>query len=355
MNSINIIVCGKTGVGKSTLINSVLGKEKAKTGISIGSGITKGVEKYSGISSNTNYKFNLYDTEGFELDYKQRKKSIDVIKATIQKALEDEPIHLMWYCINVLGGRYEEKEVELISEIINKFNINCIIVLTQSDNPEKETEIVKKINENIEIKKLINEGKIRGICPVLAKNKKISLNKKNLIVDTKGIKELEDKSYSQNAIATVNSFVHKLNIIEQKAQKYAKSFIITSIITGVSPIPFSDSAILIPLQVTMLKGINKIFDFEIHENSLKNIANIVLKTTGASLIGKTIVGNTLKFIPGIGSLAGGVISGGVAGAITTTLAKSYISQLKKLKLTQFYNAIEIDALSIENFVKQLKI
>ena len=41
-------------------------------------------------------------------------------------------------------------------------------------------------------------------------------------------------------------------------------------------------------------------------------------------MGKTIVANLLKFIPGIGSVAGGVISGATAAALTAALGEAYI-------------------------------
>ena len=41
-NAANILICGKTGVGKSTLINAVFGDHLAKTGI--GQPVTQGIE-----------------------------------------------------------------------------------------------------------------------------------------------------------------------------------------------------------------------------------------------------------------------------------------------------------------------
>lgn len=45
---------------------------------------------------------------------------------------------------------------------------------------------------------------------------------------------------------------------------------------------------------------------------------------GATLLGKTVVTNILKFIPGAGTVVGGAISAGTAGVITAALGEAYI-------------------------------
>ena len=49
MNKGNVLVIGNSGVGKSTLINAVLGEERAKTGWGT-EGTTKALEIYEGKS-----------------------------------------------------------------------------------------------------------------------------------------------------------------------------------------------------------------------------------------------------------------------------------------------------------------
>ncbi|MFV0520600.1 MAG: GTPase, partial [Lachnospirales bacterium] len=51
MNKLNLIVMGKTGVGKSTLINAILDKDLATTGV--GERVTKDIKKYIKIIETT--------------------------------------------------------------------------------------------------------------------------------------------------------------------------------------------------------------------------------------------------------------------------------------------------------------
>lgn len=82
-----------------------------------------------------------------------------------------------------------------------------------------------------------------------------------------------------------------------------------------SPIPFSDSALLIPIQTTMIAAIYKVYDEEITDGIIAG----ALKATATSAIGKGVVGNLFKLIPGIGSIVGGVVNAGVAVSLTEAI------------------------------------
>lgn len=82
-----------------------------------------------------------------------------------------------------------------------------------------------------------------------------------------------------------------------------------------SPIPFSDSALLIPIQTTMIMAIYKAYGQEVSEGLIKG----AVRSVAVSAIGKGVAGNLLKLIPGIGTVTGGVINGGVAVALTEAI------------------------------------
>jgi len=62
----------------------------------------------------------------------------------------------------------------------------------------------------------------------------------------------------------------------------------------------------------------------INKDALKSLLTAALGVGGATVIGKTIVANVLKLIPGAGSVTGGAISATTAGLITLALGKAYI-------------------------------
>lgn len=109
------------------------------------------------------------------------------------------------------------------------------------------------------------------------------------------------------------------------SQKVIATAVAASFGEGFAPIPFSDAALLVPTQVGMIAGITAIFGMEVNKSFLTGFISATLGTAGATILGKTIVSNLLKLIPGVGTAAGGAISGTTAGLLTTALGEAYIA------------------------------
>lgn len=78
----------------------------------------------------------------------------------------------------------------------------------------------------------------------------------------------------------------------------------------------------------MIAHITTIFGLPVDKALLTSLISAIAGISGATLTGKALVSNLLKFIPGIGSVAGGAISASVAAAVTTALGLAYINVLK---------------------------
>lgn len=137
----NIFVVGKSGVGKSTLINAVFGEKLAKTGS--GSPKTQNIKKYK------SKDFSIFDTKGLELeDYDSTKAQIAEFLAQKQIGNEDEQIHIAWLCIAESGRRIERADIELW-ELLQKNHIPSILVITKAEQDKDEngelfSQLVKK-------------------------------------------------------------------------------------------------------------------------------------------------------------------------------------------------------------------
>ncbi len=110
---------------------------------------------------------------------------------------------------------------------------------------------------------------------------------------------------------------------KKKAHKEVVAAAAVATAVGASPIPFSDAAMLVPIQTLMLKEISAIFGVALPEKSLAGMVGTAITTN----LGRSIVSNILKFVPGLGTVAGGLISAGTAGILTMALGETYIAVL----------------------------
>ncbi|WP_086313601.1 hypothetical protein A5821_001125 [Enterococcus sp. 7F3_DIV0205] len=90
---------------------------------------------------------------------------------------------------------------------------------------------------------------------------------------------------------------------------------LTAAIIGCSPIPFSDALLLVPVQLTMMARLHKIFGQSWSESMGKSLGKEIVVVG----LGKSAVGNIIKFIPAVGTVAGAAINATVASTITETL------------------------------------
>ena len=141
---------------------------------------------------------------------------------------------------------------------------------------------------------------------------------------------INERDYEDEFITDMQEFEYQEML--EKADNIVLGFVTSTTATGAIPIPFADAPLLIGQQVAMMLAINKVFAFVVSKDALTSLATAVIGVGGATLLGKTIVSNALKFIPGVGTVAGGAISAGTAGIITLALGKAYIQVCKGIKM-----------------------
>lgn len=175
MNNANIVIMGKTGAGKSTIVNAIMATDVAPTGT--GQPITMKNQVYSRTmlltpNSHDNYRrvsstINLYDTVGLELDSSITQETLTEIRGYIEKTQNknaDRDINLVWFCVNNKSSRFESYEVELIRKLANSHEIPFIIVITQCFSDEKgslEMQIERDLPEVSTMRVLAKDYKTR--------------------------------------------------------------------------------------------------------------------------------------------------------------------------------------------------
>lgn len=155
-------------------------------------------------------------------------------------------------------------------------------------------------------------------------------------------------------------YEERMELIEmnEKADNAVAIAVAATAATGAIPIPFADMPLLIGEQVTMMASICAAYKINIKEDGLKMLATSAISAGGAAVVGKAVATNLLKLIPGAGSVAGGVVSAGTAGAITLAMGKAFIEICKLVKVGKLSEKDLISskgkALMKENFKSQMK-
>ena len=170
-NHFNILLLGKTGVGKSTLINGIFvfsENEDAKAWD--GKPITQEFEEF--ISENKK-GLRIIDSKGIEMGDHNINAVFNSTRELIEKkAREGDPdklIHCIWYCFKSSNLRFEDVEKETVSLLMSQYDDNrlpIIIDITQNYD-DQATETMTKIIKD-EFHFLDREI---TIVPIIAKEK----------------------------------------------------------------------------------------------------------------------------------------------------------------------------------------
>lgn len=315
LNTLNIIVAGKTGVGKSTLINSVFKEHLADTGM--GKPVTTHMRKIT----KKGVPLAIYDTRGFELGKEVQAEVKKEVMETINKGLAtqdiNKAIHCIWYCINMASNRIEPEEVEWLRELSMDNQITqvpIVVVLTQSFSQKKAQEMRQiLLNENLDIIQVI---------PILAEDYEIEgLG----IAKSYGLDVLIKVMGEALPDELVDTLQHvQIACLEEKKRR-AQAAVATAAVAaageGAAPIPFSDCALLIPTQVGMIASITVIFGFDVNKSIITALLSSSIGAGGATILGKTVVTNLIKLIPGAGTVVGELFQQGQLELLQRLLVK----------------------------------
>lgn len=111
------------------------------------------------------------------------------------------------------------------------------------------------------------------------------------------------------------SKVHMPEDIKMKCHAAIHSASAAAAAAGAIPIPMSDTIPITGAQIGMVIALGKVFDVSLSKSLAESIAKILL----AQQVGRAVFVNALKFIPGAGTIIGGVIGATTAAGVTELL------------------------------------
>ena len=325
----NIILFGATGVGKSTLVNSFFGENLAEAGKGkpVTQHLTKIKSKKKGVV--------LWDTKGIEA--KDYDLTINQLKKDIKNSFEeykhvDDVPHLGWLCVDSSSSRIEPRDIELL-KLTEEYEIPTIVVFTKAYG-ESEDEFIECAIKEITSAK--NKIKNLNYVKVLSSDYRIN---KSITIPSHGMDKLlgislkllpEGVKGATNALkkAQVVKSEIRLEAMKSSARKVVHAASVAAGVVGASPIPGSDAPLIAAAQSTMIYKINAEFELSSDISNATSVVTGILGITAIAQVGKAVVSNLLKFIPGVGSVVGGAISATTAIALTEAVGHAYIAVLE---------------------------
>ena len=317
----NVVVIGNSGVGKSTLINSLFQSYVAET--SIGEATTKQLRVYE----SEGLGFRIIDTIGFEPGLLNQSKAISAIRKWSRDSIKNDDathqINMIWYCIDGTSRKMFKKNIDMLAHATSVWkSVPIIVVITKSYSKPERAENVRMVYNAFKNHKKLSEN-LKAIVPVVATTYKIDTDL-NINVTPDGLGELLTETVKFLPEGVNASIVDKnyfyLNQKRAMAHSVVGASALAGLTVGLVPIPFPDGTILTPLEVGEIKSLSKIYGVEFDKNT--ELIQTIINAGTAGIIAKTAL-NAIKAIPGL-NIAGDVLNGIVAGVIVAALGEGSV-------------------------------
>lgn len=328
----NVLVIGNTGVGKSTLINAVLGEERAKTGWG-----RRGTTDRLQIYENDELPFRLIDTIGFE---PTRRKERDAIRAVKQwskeraknddgHSAENTDINVIWFCIDGTSRKLFPQAIDALAKATSMWkSVPIIAVITKSYSVPERMENAELVYTAFEKHR---RGKnLKRVIPVVAK---VYALDETAYAAPEGITELIEATNQimPEGIRAGKEDVarFKLNRKRALAQGLVGTSTAAAVVVGAIPIPLADAAILTPVEIAEINNIARIYGVRKNDRSAHFINTIVEVGTISTVARAAISG--IKAIPGV-NIAASVLNAVIAGSIVAAIGEGSIYAFEQIYL-----------------------
>ncbi|MFT4109243.1 GTPase family protein [Propionicimonas sp.] len=312
LGRVNIAVFGKTGVGKSTLVNAIFGEPVAATGI--GAPVTNGSHLYL----DKRGSLGVIDTRGLELGRDDGQIISELTKAVKESRGKpiDEQIHVAWYCVRGMDRRFEDFEERFVRTLAD-LGLPVVLVLTQV--PMRDGQYHP---DAVELARQLTARNLPIVdghpFMTYAMRDQFTGQPPYGLVEVLGATFRVAPEAVQAALVAAQEIDVRLKA--SQSNKAVAAAVTAAAAAAAVPIPFSSAAILVPIQLSMMARIAQLHGLGLDKSALLAIAS----TSVATSAGRAAAAGLLKFIPGAGSVVGGVINASVASSLTLAMGQAWL-------------------------------
>lgn len=319
----NVLICGKTGVGKSTLINAIFGADVAATGNGVP--VTLGTEYYT----HDRLPLGVFDTQGFETG-ESGDQILDRLAAEVRSRADgpiSDQVHVVWYVVRAPDRRFENSQAEFV-ERLAAMGLPVIVVISQVAVRDGHIH-----PDAVELAAAIESRQLPtrpGPAPILT-NARVDAW---VTPELHGLHELLDATAGVIPESVRAALEAAQRIDLQRKRRRARIIIRTATTAAAGtcavPLPIADAAALFPVQMGMLAAISAAYGIPTPSSRLVQAFGGIVVATGASTVGRYLAGTIIKLVPGAGTVTGFAIKAGVASSVTLAMGYAWMAVNERL-------------------------
>ena len=319
----NVLICGKTGVGKSTLINAIFGDDVAKTGNGVP--VTLRTEYFA----HDRLPLGVFDSQGFETG-EAGDQILDRLAEEITKRRTldiAEQVHVVWYVVRAGDRRFEDSQAHFV-ERLAALDLPVIVVLSQVAVREGHVHPdAVELAASIEARNLPTAP---SAAPLLT-NARVD---PWVTPEIFGLHELLDAT-AEVIPGSVRAALEAAQRIDLQRKRRRSRLAIRTAATAAAgtcavPLPIADAAALFPVQMSMLAAVSAAYGVPTPSTRLVQAFGSIMMATGATTVGRYLAGTILKLVPGAGTITGFAIKASVASTVTLAMGYGWMAVNERL-------------------------
>lgn len=322
----NVLVLGNSGVGKSTLINAVIGDDVAKASFG-----TRGTTEELSIHESPSVPFRVIDSIGFEPSPIASLRAVHAVRkwsrASAKEGNENTRINVIWFCVDGTAAKLFHETIRNLANAVRMWkSVPIIAVVAKSySQPDRERNVAM-VREAFHGTRI--EQNLRAIVPVVAQTYVIN---DTAFAAPEGIADLIDATMEampdglRGGAHDLQQF--KLTRKRMLAQGLIGACVAAGATVGAVPIPIADTLVLSPLELAELNGLARLYGIDKGEDSKQFLDSIVQVGT-ASVVAHSAI-SAIKAIPGL-NLAASVVNAIVAASIIAALGEGAVAAFEQV-------------------------
>ncbi len=363
----NVLVLGNSGVGKSTLINAVIGDDVAKTSFG-----TRGTTEELDIYESPDVPFRVIDSIGFEPSPIKSMRAVYAVRKwsrlSAKDGNENTRINVIWFCVDGTAAKLFPETIRNLSNAVRMWkSVPIIAVITKSySQPDRarnidmvreafrgtRVETIRNLSNAVRMWKSVPiiavitksysqpdrarnidmvreafrgtrvERNLRAIVPVVAQTYIIN---ETAFAAPEGITDLIDATMRAMPEGMQGGTRDLMQFKLARKRMLAQGLIGVSVAAGATvgavPIPIADSLVLSPLELAELNGLARLYEIDKHEDA-KHFLDSIVQVGTASVVAHSAI-SAIKAIPGI-NIAASVLNAVVAASIIAALGEGAV-------------------------------